>query len=468
MICLHFIWMAQALLLSLILQGTIQRVNEMKKKFASKPAFRLLGILTAVAALSCPMAQAANWFELQGISPAKAPLFGISGFIEPTVWAQPGTEDGYLHEEPHINLIGPEFAQSTTANILRARIMFRGNINPHISYFIGGEFGDNGFDRVRGAYQPGLIDGHVTFSYLPGARVELGLIRAPSAEGAMRGFMTYDFVLSSTMINQLMNQPMFNSAYVSKLTPAGILIPGTQKLGVNGYRYPGAMVFDWFRNGPWEFSYGAMVGMYGTVAAGNQSNEPMEAVRLQEAYILGGKGPFRSDIQGGIWYQHAVPRWEGQNYNMDRYGVDLQYLQGYMHPWGRQLRFEYIRGNGWISAGSAFSKAPGLSPALYQTQLYPDMSNRAWGYMVEGGLFLTRNIEVNVRYDYYNRLPNNPAQNRIFKTVAVGLQYHFTPLTKLMAGYYFRTLDVPHPNITSQSVANAVDNVFALQAMIAF
>ncbi|WP_431307146.1 porin [Acidithiobacillus acidisediminis] len=438
-----------------------------------KTARRLARSGLAVAILSATLfnaqdANAANWFALQGISPPTAPLFGISGFIEPTVWAQPGVEDNLLHEVPHINLIGPDFSQNTTAGILRARIMFRGNLNPEISYFVAGEFGDNGVTRVRGGYQPALIDGHVTFSYLPGARVEVGLIRAPSAEGAMQGFMTYNFVLSSTVINQLMNQPMFNSAYLNKDTPAGYLIPGTQNLGANGYRYPGAMVFDWFRNGPWEFAYGAMLGMYGTVAAGNQSNEPMEAVRLQEAYILGGKGPFRSDIQGGIWYQHAAPRWDGVNYDMNRYGADLQYLQGYMHPWGRQLRFEYIHGNGWIDAPAAFSKAADLAAPLYQTQLYPGISNRAWGYMAEAGLFLTKNIEVNLRYDYYNRLPNNPAQNRIFKTYALGVQYHFTPLTKVMAGYYFRTLGVPHPNPTSESVSRSVDNVFALQAMIAF
>ncbi|MEY2342486.1 porin [Acidithiobacillus sp. IBUN Pt1247-S3] len=433
----------------------------------------LSGIIStaiAVGFLCGPSAEAANWFALQGISPPTAPLFGVSGFIEPTVWAQPGTEDEMLHEVPHINLIGPDFSQGTTAGILRARIMFRGNLNPYISYFVAGEFGNNGVTRVRGGYQPALIDGHVTFSYLPGARVEVGLVRAPSAEGAMQGFMTYNYVLSPTVVTQLMNQPMFDSSFSSKVAPTGsALLPGTQTLGVNGFRYPGAMVFDWFRSGHWEFAYGAMLGMYGTVAAGNQSNEPMEAVRLQEAYILGGKGPFRSDIQGGIWYQHAAPRWDGVNYDMNRYGVDLQYLQGYMHPWGRQLRFEYIHGNGWIDAPAAFSKAVDLKQAgLYETQLYPGISNKAWGYMAEAGLFLTKNIEVNLRYDYYNRLPNNPVQNRIFKTYALGVQYHFTPLTKIMAGYYFRTLGVPHPNATSQSVANSVDNVFALQAMIAF
>ncbi|MBU2839875.1 porin [Acidithiobacillus thiooxidans] len=419
-----------------------------------------------------PLAHAANWFELQGISPAKAPIFGVSGFIEPSLYAQPGNEDSLENNQiPHIDLIAPGFSQSTTANILRARIMLRGNLNKHISYFFGGEFGDNGFTHVRGGYQPGLIDGHFTFSYIPGARIEAGLIRAPSAEGAMQGFMSYNFVLSSTMIGQLMQQPMYNSRNPYKINTKlnAYLINGQQTLGVNAFRYPGIMAFDWFRNGHWEFTYGAMIGMFGTVAAGNQSSSPLYAARLQEAYIFGGKGPFRSDVQAGIWYQHASPELNDTSYSMNRYGVDVQYLQGYMHQWGRQFRFQYMRGTGWISAASAFSSAPGLAAPLTNTQLYPGSQNTANGYMLEGGLFLTKHIEANLRYDYYDRLPNDPAQQRIFKTWAIGLQYHFTPLTKIMAGYYFRTLDVPHqPNPVANSISDAVDNEFAMQAMIAF
>lgn len=434
----------------------------------SRNNYKLVAIMLAAS----PLAHAANWFELQGISPTNADLFGISGFIEPSLYAQSGQKDALERTYvPNINRIAPNYTQSTTASILRARIMFRGNINPHVSYLLGGEFGSNGITNVRGNYQPGLIDGHVTFSYIPGARVEMGLIRAPSAEGAMRGYMTLNFVQSSTVIGQLMQQPMYDSgrAYTLNKSVNAYLISGQQNLGNNGFRYPGVMLFDWFRNGPWEFTYGGMVGMYGTVAAGSQSSSPLYAARLQEAYILGGKGPFRSDLQAGVWYQHARPGLDGHGYSMTRYGVDIQYLQGYMHQWGRQLRFQYIRGSGWISASSAFSHAPGLAPPLTETQLYPGGENKANGYMVEGGLFLTKHIEANLRYDYYNRLPNNPTQQRIFKTWAIGLQYYFNPMTKIMSGYYFRTLGVPHqPNAVANSISDAVDNEFAMQAMISF
>ena len=38
-------------------------------------------LCAVVAALLSQSAVAADWFELQGISPPKAPLFGVSGFI---------------------------------------------------------------------------------------------------------------------------------------------------------------------------------------------------------------------------------------------------------------------------------------------------------------------------------------------------------------------------------------------------
>ena len=437
--------------------------------FAHKYSRQTMVLAVATLAAS-PLAHAANWFALQGISPPKASHFGVSGFIEPSLYAQPGRKDRFeKNHVPNINLIAPNFTQSTAVSILRARIMLRGNINPDISYLLGGEFGSNGITKVRGGYQPGLIDGHVTFSYLPGARIEVGLIRAPSAEGALRGYMTYNFVLPSTVIGQLMQQTMYSSDAPYDKNINAYLINGQESLGANGFRYPGVMLFDWFRHGPWEFSYGAMVGLFGTVAAGNRSSSPLYAVRLQESYILGGKGAFRSDVQAGIWYQHARPDLAGQGYSMTRYGVDVQYLQGYMHQWGRQFRFQYIRGSGWITAASAFSHAPDLPAPLTKTQLYPGGQNQASGYMLEAGLFLTRHIEADLRYDYYDRLPNNAAQQRIFKTWAVGLQYHFTPLTKIFGGYYFRTLGVPHqPNAAANSISSVVDNVFAMQAMIAF
>ena len=329
---------------------------------------------------------------------------------------------------------------------------------------------------VRGQYTPQLQDGRFTFSgYIPWVRVEAGIIRAPSAEDAMNGYMSYNYVVFPTVINQLMLQPFYaarpSSPYAAG--PSGsVLIPSSEALGVNAFRYPGIQLFDWKTWGHWQIAYGAMVGMYGSVAAGDLSSSPLYAARLQGSYIFGGHGPFRSDVTAWVWYQNAQPDYLGHAYTMQREGAGFQYLQGYMHQWGRQLKFEYMRGNGWISAPAAFSQALGLQPALYNDQLYTNINNTAYGYYIEGGLFLTKRIEANVRYDYYNRLPNLAAagQERVFKTWALALQYHFTPFTKLMAGYYFRTLQAPGvaPNSPGAAVSAATDNEFAMQAMITF
>ncbi len=424
-------------------------------------------------------ATAANWFKLQDLNPPKVSLF--SGFIEPTIWAMPGTSASiynpnlhrYFEAVPRANLVGPNFDRSTTLTIQRARLMIRGWANRHISYFFAGEFGNNAATNIGGGYQPQLQDAHIVFSYIPGARVEVGIIRAPSAEDAMNGYMSYNYAVFPSVINQLMLQPFYNTdaaTTVGAPSRGSYLIPGSAGLGVNAFRYPGVQLFDWKNWGHWQLAYGAMVGMFGSVSAENQSHSPLYAARVQGSYIFGGHGPFRSDVTAWLWYQYAQPTLLGRSYAMQREGTGFQYLQGYMHPWGRMLKFEYMQGNGWIAAPSAFSQQLGLAPALYQTQLYPGISNSASGYYVEGGLFLTHHVELSLRYDYYDRLPNIPAQERIFKTWAVALQYHITPITKIMAGYYFRTIKAPFvaSNTPGAAVSRAMDNEFAMQAMISF
>lgn len=433
-------------------------------------AVKLLAVVAY--SLLSQSAIAANWFKSQGVSPSNAPLFNVSGFIEPSIYLMRGTAAvdpaARLNDIPNINLVPPNNTQSSAFIIPRARLILRGNLNHHISYFFGGEFGNAAFTNIRGNYTPGLIDGHVTFSYVPGARLEVGLIRAPGPEGAMQGFMAYNYVITPTVIGQLMQQTFYDSD-VAYNPGNPYLISGKDTLGVNAFRYPGVQVMDWFRFGHWELAYGAMAGMYGSVAAGNQSSNPLYAARVQGSYVFAGKGPFRSDITAWLWYQHARPNLNGQSYAMTRDGVGFQYLYGYMHPWGRRLRFEYIQGSGWISAPASFNSTSRLAPALTRAQIYPSSDNKASGYDVEAGLFLSKHIEADIRYDYYDRLPNNPAQERIFKTWALSLQYHITPLTKIMAGYYFRTLAVPNqPNPLANSIASAVDNEFAMQAMLAF
>lgn len=122
-----------------------------------------------------------------------------------------------------------------------------------------------------------------------------------------------------------------------------------------------------------------------------------------------------------------------------------------------------------------FSLATIKTPALYQSQVYPGRDNHAYGYYSGAGYFITRRLEADLRYDYYNRLPNNRAQNRIFQTITMGMQYHLAPLTKIVINYAVRDLRVPYPVAVPppsrpivKSIANSIDNEFTAELELSF
>ena len=450
-----------------------------KRKKQKKYAIYALAV-AVLAAGSIDSAAAANWFKMEGISPVNAPLLNFSGFFIPLYKYMNGTaaENGQI---PRFNLVAPQDTSSKSFNILFAHVMLRGNINKHISYMLAGEFGNNPFTHVGGNYTPQLMDAHATFSYVPGARVEVGIIRAPGPEEDMQGYPNFSFGFNySTVVQQLMLQPFYstNTDYGSGPYES-YSVPGKNIMGNNAFRYPGAEVMDWFRAGNMEYAYGVMVGNFGPLVATNTSSGALVAARLQASYILRGfgpiHGPFRSDVTGFLWYQHANPIFNGQSYAMTRDGLGLTYTQGYMHRWGRWLKFEYIRGSGMIDAPAVFNAYAGAAPTLTDAQVYPGNQNTAKGYYVSGGFFVTNRLEFDLRYDFYDRLPNIATQERIFKTWAIGGQYHITKSTRIMVDYFVRSIKIPDlsgippaQRALPKSIADAVDNEFAVTAFVAF
>jgi len=91
---------------------------------------------------------------------------------------------------------------------------------------------------------------------------------------------------------------------------------------------------------------------------------------------------------------------------------------------------------------------------------------------------LTHHIELNARYDYYDRLPNIASQERVFKNTALGATYHVTPLTRVAVDYIFRKVEIPHPSAIgtagsptldlASSIVDGIGNEFHVFAVIAF
>lgn len=427
-------------------------------------------VLLAAIGLSAD-AQAANWGELQNTTPENAPPAYLMGFVWPALVSMPGTP-GYNGQIPRYNLIAPYFNHSTSFYVPYARLYLRGRLNQEISYMLSGEFGNNGATDVGGTYYPNIAFANMTFNYIPDARLEVGVFHTPGPEYDIKGYMSYNNLEFPNVIAQLMVQPFFYNNRPYTHTPTGAyLIPGNDGLGVNGFTYPGVQLFDWFRNGPWEFEYSAMAGMFGSIDAGIRSNSPMFAGSLQEAYIFGGHGPFQSNLTAFVWYQHANPTLLGKDYVMQREGLGFTYLKGFMHPWGQKLTFEYINGDGWITAPAAYNSSSDVPSAASDTQLYPNINNTANGYYIDAGLFFTKHIEGLLRYDYYNRLPNLPSANIRFRTLSVGLAYYINPLMHVNLNYYFRKVNAnpaASSNAVVQSVVENTDNELVLFGSFGF
>ncbi len=460
-----------------------------------------LAVVATLGACGSQTAQAANWFDIQTVS---LPAWGYGkflGFLEPMyndIKASPASNG----QVPKADYIAPTFDGSAGFSIQRARFFVRGSTGPDLSYYIGAEAGQNGYTYSFGNYGPKLIDANITINHmLPGGNhFEMGVIRAPGAEGAMEGFMTFNLLDTfPTGINQLL-QPVFYSKNVTYATASGstanasttnatatnptggYLTPGSDLSGNNGFRYPGAQIENWFMVSPkTEVAYGLMAGVYGRQFESSTWNGPIFAGRVQASYLLN-KRPgrfFRDDITTFAWYQQAHPEMNGVANTMIRDGAGFTYRKGYMQPDATSLKMEFFNGTGLIDAPAAFLQVPGVTtPAQYDSTFYPGSSNRAYGYAASGGLFLTRNVELNLRYDYYDRLPNLAAQERIFKNYTAAVEYHFTPLSRIVADFQDHKVLVPNPGAIgkpgsapvnlAESAAAAVGNKFDVYGVWAF
>ena len=433
------------------------------------------------AVLTGPGAYAANWFELQGIS---NPAWGkghVSAWIEPAYTRFDATEAAN-HHVPTSDLVGPEFDGSSRLTLQRARLSLRGKLDRHVDYFLSGEFGDNAFTRGGSGYAPRLYDANVMLShYVPGVRVEVGLIRAPGPEDALSGYMGYAFFAQlPTVIGQLMQPTFYARGQHYAPVAGGYLVPAAAMSSNNGFHYPGVEATDWFALRPnLELGYAVMLGQYGKVFTADTGNGPIAAARLQASWLLGGgKGPYRNDLTAFVWRQQARPSINGTSSSLQRDGLGIALRRGFMVPGATSLKIEYMEGRGTIIAPPAFQPAPGLLPGQEESTVYASSSNQARGYYASAGVFVTRRVELDARYDHYDRLPNLAAAERVFSNVGVGLQYHFTPLTRVAVDYFVRRIRIPNPgaigapgspalNLASSAVA-AVGNELSIYAVIAF
>lgn len=402
----------------------------------------------ALAALAQP-ATAANWLQVLGNEPPDAPAVRLVGFVQPTFTyhdADPMTWPAPTFNGQHQfqNQVGPDFEHTSQLHLLRAPLGIRGVLRPvsdKINYLLAVEFGRNGMTIERDAV---ISDATMTFNFIPGARIRAGLIKLPAGEEVQTlPQLVYPYVYYSRTVENLMSERPMRAGPVTGSYPAG-LRESVPESGASGFRDWGVMVYDWFNHGPWEFAYAAMLSNGSEIESISDSDSRKDlTVRLQAAYVFGGKGPFREDMSVYAWKLDGERAYDGRYYERDRAGLGFKYARG-----KHRVSGEYMQGEGMIYGG----QFPPFASAPYYA-IGPD--DKAHGWYLEGGWRFLPKWEADLRYEFFDFLSDNKPVQQHFNTWTVGLQHFINKQTRVTFNYEFREQDMAHPEANTNPMQKA-------------
>jgi hypothetical protein len=448
---------------------------------------KLLMKAIGVALISCASTvQAANWLMLQGTEPAgQSARAKVWGFVQPEYQTTDGTElkaGPWSGQEAIFNQIGPDLKTDTQFSIRRARIGVRGTgfpLDSKVNYFILAEFGNNGITRAGG--QDGgakLTDASVTLNHIPGARIRVGQFKTPGAEEGLQAIHVFDYVNFTNVTNGLLLERYFDGdGSDTFVTPGGNSGAGGDPNAPNGsvgaFRDVGIQLFNTFKVGKWEHSYAAMYGNGNGIDRGDNDDNKDTHLYLSTEWVFGGKGGRREGWKMFVWNQDgkrtlttADAHGEG-TYDRTRSGLGTTFRKGKI-----RAAFEYITADGMIFngtdggavAGSA-ANGPGTTASFNV-----ETKGEADGYYAHFGYAVLPNVELDIRYDIYNRMTDVSAKERKFDTATLGAQYFFNKKTRATLNYESREGEAP--NLAGDSnptkILDGIDDRLSLQLIAIF
>ncbi len=438
-----------------------------------------------------PSVHAANWLMLQGTEPAGAAARAkVWGFIQPEFQR---TDDTKLEAGPWsgqsaiFNQMRPDLKSSEGFNVLRARLGVRGEgmpLDPKVNYFLLAEFGNNGITR-QGGGSVKLTDASVTFNHIPGARVRVGVFKTPGSEEGLQAIHVFDYINFTNVTNGLLLERFFDTdGSDTYVTPAGNSGAGGSANRPNGpvsaFRDQGIQVFDTFKKGDWEHSYALMVGNGNGITRGDNDNNYETYLYWSSEKVFGGKGPRRDGWKLFAWYQDgkrtldaywdaAAGEFSVQDGEFDRtrYGIGTTFRKD---KW--RAAAEYIVADGVIFNGTDGGAVPGAAANGPGTtaSFNVEPEGEADGWYVHGGYAVTNALELDVRYDVYNRMTDVANKERKFDTLTLGAQYFFNKKSRLILNYEIRNAEAPNlaDDHNANKILSGMDNRIAAQVLVIF
>jgi len=464
-------------------------------------------------------ANAINWLILQGVTEEPYPL--VWGFLQPAYFKTSGTKlsaGPWQGQQALNNAIQPDLSSSQVMQIQRARMGIRGALpeNDAISYFLLAEYGNNGITQPGGgAGKATLTDATVTFSQFKGAKIRVGQMKVPMSEEVYQGIMTFNYINLTNIANQQLierpfwtdgNAPCRINSNPSPPAPASLSGPSdplylqycngdsqTQfRSDAVAARDIGIQIFDTFRKGDWENSYAILIGQGGAnkddrdtsldntlyfsaerIFSGQKIMQ--KGLKLYAWRTAGKRTIYDSTIlsAGGISLEDAK-----RKYDRKLMGVGSTYFDGKYRLWA-----EYIKVDGMIFNGSTGGAVPGsvnsvgpvagfpFQPGTIVSQFRTEPDAQGNGGYLDFGYRVKPDIELDVRYDWYNRVTNKTAADELkFRTWTFGAQYFFNSSAKAIINYELRDVNAPGlpSSDTVNIIANDTDNRLSAQIYLRF
>jgi len=458
-------------------------------------------VMTLVSAgLYAGAANAANWLMLQSVTEEPYPL--VWGFLQPTYLYTPGStlSDGpWLGQQAVVNVMQPDLSSSEVFQIQRARLGVRGALpeNEKISYFLLAEYGNNGITQLGGGGgSVTLTDAFITFTQVAGAKVKLGQMKVPMSEEVYQGIVAANYINLTNIANQqLVERPAWTDGEAScgVGTPPGPSNPlylrfcngdiQTQfRSAAVAMRDIGVQVFDTFRVDEWEHSYAVLAGQ-GGVNKDNRNDSLDHTFYISAEKIFDGQNAFRTGYKLYAWLTQgkraiysstALAAGGGsleaaeREYDRNLGGIGGTYFDGKYRFWA-----EYIKVDGMISNGTTGGAIPGAvnNAGTVVAQFITEPEGEGDGGYVDFGYRITPDIELDIRYDWYNRITNlQSTDERKFETWTLGVQYFFNNTTKAIFNYEIRDAEAPGlPSTdTVNKIANDIDDRISTQVFLFF
>ena len=364
--------------------------------------------------------------------------------------------------------VGPDLKdRQSGVNLDNLAIGLRGNLIPsRINYFLMVNAGMNGStydpldtDRAR---LISVTDATMTFSYVPGVRMRVGLMKKPGPEELYQGLDAINYIWPTDFIARVQTE-----RFVRSNTKGTRPIPGQSDgtASFSGYdgdigRDWGIQFFDAFKSGKWTHTYAVMVGQGSGVHDLNDYNskKDLNLYLSSEHDLPGGMGPNKHGVKLYAYRQQGKRNFEitaagdlSEDFGFTRHGFGVKAL-GEIFGAGRgrhRLGAELMYANGMVfytPTGNVVDEAFGG-----QLQVAAEKGNKARGLTIDYGYYLNSTWDFSVRYsrndELYRTLGTstwNDADYRKIQGVTFGVNYRFSPTTRLTANLELR--DVKAPN----------------------